>query len=127
MPDVCGVVCEFKTPGPMPGHIMLPVSNGATLEGENLPQSQSNRGWGIFSGTSAAAPQTAGAAALVLSAHPGLEPSQVKQLLLDSATDVTKGTSGHGEEAKPGWDPATGAGFVDAFQACLRATQLASS
>jgi serine protease AprX len=55
VPDVCGIVGEYSPSTPMKGHIMLPVPNGSELEGDNMPVSQSKKGWGIFSGTSAAA------------------------------------------------------------------------
>lgn len=125
VPDFCGCVGESRPSPPLPGHIMLPVPEGSDLEGENLPASQSQRGWGIFSGTSAAAPQIAGIVALILNAQPGMSPEQVKRILADTARDVTRGSSAHGDGATPGVDFATGAGFVDAFAACLRASQLA--
>ncbi|MCM3079638.1 S8 family serine peptidase [Brevibacillus invocatus] len=59
--------------------------------------------YGGFSGTSAAAPQVAGAAALVLERHPKLRPIDVRQLLYQTATDL--GT--------PGWDKRTGYGLLD--------------
>src|SRR5207248_455085 len=74
VPDVCGIVGEYSSRKPMAGHIMLPVPNGSKLEGESLPQGGRNRGWGVFSGTSAAAPQIAGIAALMLSVNPALRP-----------------------------------------------------
>jgi serine protease AprX len=123
LPDVCGVVGESGN-SPQKGHIMLPVPNGSELEGENMPNSQSHKGWGIFSGTSAATPQTAGVVALLLQINPHLTPNQVKSVLSDTATDVTRGTTALGDNARVGHDRATGAGFVNAFQACLRAESL---
>ena len=125
VPDVCGIVGELSDK-PMKGHIMLPVPNKSELEGENMPKSQGRKGWGIFSGTSAAAPQAAGIAALLLSVNPNLTPSQVKSILSDTATDVTRGRTCLGDAARVGYDEATGAGFMNAFQACLRAEILAS-
>jgi serine protease AprX len=125
VPDVCGVVGEFSSSTPLKGHIMLPVPNGCELEGENMPISKRKKGWGIFSGTSAAAPQAAGVVALMLSANPNLTPNQVKSILSDTATDVTRGKTGLGDAARIGFDDATGAGFIDGFEACLRAEMLA--
>lgn len=122
-PDFCGIVGEFGS-HPMKGHIMLPVPNGCELEGDNMPPTQSNKGWGIFSGTSAAAPQIAGVIALVLSVNPHLTPSEIKGILASTATDVVKGTTAHGETATAGRDLATGSGLVNALNACLRAQQL---
>ncbi len=127
VPDVCGVVGEATPGGPMPGHIMLPVPSGAGLEGENMPADKSDLGWGIFSGTSAAAPQIAGVVALMQHARAtvgkaALSTSEVKAILQATAIDVTEGLSGLGDPADIGFDRATGAGFIDAFSACVAAT-----
>ena len=122
VPDFCGIVGESSN-APMRGHIMLPVPRGSNLEGDNLPNSKSNKGWGIFSGTSAAAPQVAGVVALMLSVDPNLSPSDIKDILSDTTTDVLRGSSAHGEHAHLGYDAATGSGFVNAFEACLRVNQ----
>lgn len=123
VPDVCGIVGESGT-SPMKGHIMLPVPNGCELEGTNLPASHQSKGWGIFSGTSAAAPQVAGIAALMLSVNPNLTPAEIRAILEDTARDVSHGTTALGDTAQTGPDLATGAGFVNAFEACLRVEQL---
>ncbi len=127
VPDVCCIVGEWSPSKPLKGHIMLPVPNGCELEGENMPKNQGKKGWGIFSGTSAAAPQAAGIVAQLLSVNSTLTPNQVKSILADTATDVTRGETGLDDAADIGYDYATGAGFVDAFQACLRAESLAAS
>ena len=118
VPDFCGLVGERGTP-PLKGHIMLPVPNNSGLEGENMPRNKQNLGWGIFSGTSAAAPQVAGCIALMLSVNPNLTPEQVKRILSDTSIDVSKGESAHGLPALQGRDFATGSGLIDAFSACL--------
>jgi serine protease AprX len=120
VPDVCGIVGESSASTPLKGHIMLPVPNGSELEGENMPRNQSGKGWGIFSGTSAAAPQLAGIVALLLQVNPDLTPLQIKSLLSDTATDVTTGKTALGDSAQIGYDLATGAGLSNVFQACLR-------
>ena len=122
VPDFCGVVGEGGA-HPQKGHIMLPVPNGADLEGENLASHQSNKGWGLFSGTSAAAPQVAGIIALMLNVNGELTPAQIKTILADTSRDVESGQSANQDSAGPGHDHATGAGLVDAFAACLRVLQ----
>jgi serine protease AprX len=123
VPDLCGIVGESgKTP--QPGHIMLPVPNGSRLEGKNLPATASKKGWGVFSGTSAAAPQVAGTVALMLSIYPNLTPAEVKSILTATSRDVTRGKSAHGDTAHSGVDDATGSGLIDAYAACLRVRQL---
>lgn len=124
VPDFCGIVGQASNSQPLKGHIMLPVPHGAELEGENLPQKDSAKGWGIFSGTSAAAPQIAGVIALLYSIKPDLTPAQVRTVLSDTAQDVTAGSSAHDDVSTVGADLATGAGLVDAFAACLRAQLL---
>lgn len=68
-----------------------------------------------FNGTSAAAPNVAGVASLVLSANNRLTAGQVKQILAQTATDV----------GIPGHDLLTGHGFVNADAAVRRAIALA--
>lgn len=116
VPDVCGIVGRAQPP-PMEGHIMLPVPLGSTLEGENMSGSAAKEGWGIFSGTSASAPQVAGAVAMLFQLDATLQPSDVRQVLQNTARDVMAGTSAHGEAAGPGPDSATGFGLIDAYAA----------
>lgn len=127
VPDVCGIVGSAQPVGQnrfLPAHIMLPVPNGAGLEGDNLPQTSRGKGWGIFSGTSAAAPQTAGVVALMLSANPNLRPNTVKQILRDTAIDIIGGQTAMGDRAVRGNDLATGGGLIDAWEACQRAQRV---
>lgn len=63
------------------------------------------------SGTSLAAPQVAGVAALVLSRNQGLSAGQVRDVIQTTAEDL----------GNPGWDPFYGFGQVNAYQAVLRA------
>ncbi len=61
-------------------------------------------GYTIYSGTSMAVPHVAGTVALMLSANPGLDHYQLKQILKESAAD----------RGEPGADNAYGHGFIDA-------------
>lgn len=123
VPDFCGIVGEYGN-SPLKGHIMLPVPNNCELEGENMPNNKQNLGWGIFSGTSAAAPQVAGVIALMLSVNPELNPAQIKRILSDTSIDITSGTTFLGDTATQGRDNATGSGFINAFDACLMASNI---
>lgn len=114
---------------PRAQYIMLPVQPDCILDREQSeidPRvdltsdgTLSDDGWALFSGTSAAAPQLAGAAALVLGAKPALTPAQVIEALVMTATDVAAGFC-HPRFSNPAWagfDTATGAGLVNAAAA----------
>ncbi|MBN1372714.1 MAG: S8 family serine peptidase [Anaerolineaceae bacterium] len=127
VPDLSGLV------GMSPGasYIMLPLEPGDQIDtdragGVHPPQDETapNDGWAVFSGTSAAAPQLAGAAALVKEACSRLTPADVRDVLMKSAHDVTVGNcspSTGGNAAVVGPDTATGNGLVDAHKAVLLA------
>ncbi|MEE2707336.1 MAG: S8 family serine peptidase [Planctomycetota bacterium] len=68
-----------------------------------------------FTGTSAANPNMAGIASLVWSALPTATAGEIRQILVDTATDL----------AAPGRDDQTGAGLVNAESAVRRAVALA--
>lgn len=130
-PDVSGLV------GMRPGasYIMLPIQSGCDIDttraGGTWPgtaatprdETTASDGWGVFSGTSAAAPQIAGVCALIKEACGKLTPAQVRDVLKATATDVTVGSChpALGNSAGPGYDLATGAGLVDANKAVLSA------
>ncbi len=104
VPDICGLVGMQ----PSADYIVLPVQKGAALEKQ--------KGWGAFSGTSAASPMVAGVCALLKQADPTLTPDEIKTLLQYTATDVAKGHSQY-DSAGPGPDLATGYGLVNAARA----------
>ena len=124
VPTVCGLVGMQ----PRAQYLMLPVQPGCELDesesifddGEEGDGTTKSDGWALFSGTSAAAPQVAGAAALVLSAKPGLKPTQVIEALSKTAVDVLVGRSfpqRYNEPAGAGLDKATGFGLINAVAA----------
>ncbi len=67
-----------------------------------------------FFGTSAAAPDAAAVAALMLQARAGLTPADIRSLLMDSALDMST----------PGFDILTGTGLIDASKAVGFASSL---
>ena len=94
VPDVCGLV--GKPPAAV--YIMLPVEPSDEIDagygGIPYPDgddTKTNDGWAAFSGTSAAAPQLAGACALMRQAWPAMTPLQAKDILKTTARDVTQG------------------------------------
>ncbi len=130
VPDVCGLVGMR----PKAIYIMLPVEPGDNIDvghaGEQFPdgdETAPDDGWAAFSGTSAAAPQMAGVAALIKQVVPDISPQVMKAILMYTARDVVSGVSGSvsplnaGLFAGPGPDPATGGGMVDAHVAVMTA------
>lgn len=133
VPDLSGLVGMQ----PKAIYIMLPVEpgdsidstpwNAGGLQGGTHPngdETTNSDGWGAFSGTSAAAPQLAGAAALVKQACAALSPQRVRSILMSTARDVAAGNCNPatgGNPAVPGPDTATGNGLVDAHKAVLTA------
>ena len=126
-PDVCGLV------GLQPGaiYIMLPVEPGDEIDTDlaggthpNGDETTANDGWAAFSGTSAAAPQLAGVAALLKQACPTLTPADIKEIMRKTARDVTTGNcnpAAGNHTAVAGPDTATGEGLVDAHKAVMMA------
>ncbi len=130
VPDLSGLV------GMKPGanYIMLPVEPGDQIDVQkaggvfpNGDETANNDGWAAFSGTSAAAPQLAGVAALMKQACKKLTPQQIKAIMMKTARDVTAGkcnatalTPG-GVASVVGPDASTGNGLVDAHKAVLSA------
>jgi subtilisin family serine protease len=128
VPDLSGLV--GMRPNAM--YIMLPVeaqdqidvgNSGGTHP--NGDETTNKDGWAAFSGTSAAAPQLAGAAALIKQACRRLKPAQIKDILRKTARDVTAGNCfnqpGMNHPATVGPDTATGDGLVDAHKAVMLA------
>jgi subtilisin family serine protease len=135
VPDLSGLVGMR----PKAIYIMLPIEPGDAIDATpwndpngglqggthpNGDETTNNDGWGAFSGTSAAAPQLAGAAALVKQACPSLKPAEIREILKKSARDVKTGNchpNTGGNPAIVGPDTATGNGLVDAHKAVLLA------
>jgi hypothetical protein len=126
VPDLSGVVGMR----PRAMNIMLPVEPNDSIDQGNSggthpngDETAGNDGWACFSGTSAAAPQLAGVAALIKQACNKLTPGQIRQIMMDTARDVTQGNChpNHGHPATVGPDLATGHGLVDAHRASLMA------
>ena len=130
VPDFCGLVGLL----PRAAYIMLPVPPNCAIDNEESQvDGDGNQGdgttpmdgWGVFSGTSAAAPQLAGVCALLLERNPGLTPTDIKAALRRTARDVTAGHSNAASsddmhtpmQAGLGDDGSTGAGLVDAYAA----------
>lgn len=128
-PDASGLV-GMK---PRAAYILLPLQPGDDIDTSsaggthpNGDETTSKDGWAAISGTSAAAPQLAGVAALMKQACSKLTPVDVKKIMMSTARDVTVGncnSAAGGFPAGPGFDLATGAGLVDA-DAAVKAAKL---
>jgi hypothetical protein len=124
VPDVCGLVGQR----PKAAYIMLPQQEGANIDSDNAggthpngDETSASDGWAAFSGTSAAAPQLAGVAALIKQACRRLKPAAIRTIMKQTAKDVTTGTSATGTSSVDGPDNSTGDGLVDAYRAAIRA------
>lgn len=108
-----GVVATFSSAGPTPFDQQLKpdiAAPGVAIL-SSVPDSTSNEpgDWAIFDGTSMATPAVAGAAALLLQAHPTWTPADVKAALMATAHPAFVDAAGT-REASP---LTAGAGFVD--------------
>ena len=125
VPDFSGLVGLL----PRAAYIMLPVPSGSAIDSEcatgpGADGTAPADGWGVFSGTSAAAPQLAGVCALLLEKNPKLTPTDIKAILRRTARTVLVGNAnpsssddGVPVKAGPGDNGAAGAGLVDALAA----------
>jgi subtilisin family serine protease len=117
VPDVCGLVGMR----PDATYIMLPTPRGSTIDQEQSRRAADGTtpgdGWAVLSGTSAAAPQVAGACALLLEIDPELSPEDVRGLLMETARRVDHGWSNWDTGGLSARDGATGAGLLKADEA----------
>jgi minor extracellular serine protease Vpr len=112
-PALPGVVATFSSAGPTPfDHLLKPdiAAPGVAIL-SSVPGSRKDEpaDWAVFDGTSMATPVVAGAAALLLQAHPDWTPSDVKDALMATAQPAYADEGGT-REASP---LAAGAGLVD--------------
>lgn len=91
----------------------LPISNTGpgldlTAPGDMIYTTTTNGGFSYESGTSFAAPQVAGAAALVWQLHPDYSPREIRMLLCQTASRPAR---------SPKWNEKTGYGILNAYRA----------
>ena len=112
---------------PRASYIMMPIPAGCPIDveraaagtgsgaGDPPDGTAPNDGWALFSGTSASAPQLAGAAAVLRGIRANATPAEVTKALCDTAIDVRVGRCHprFNNPAQPGRDLATGFGLVD--------------
>jgi len=78
---------------------------------------ESDDGAAVFNGTSAAAPHVAGVVALMLEAGDDLKPNDIKEILSQSAIDITQRDNDTIIKNSTGFDSDSGFGLVDARRA----------
>ena len=124
VPTVCGLVGMQPRAQylmlPVPPRCEIDVSASAAASGDSGDGTGEGDGWALFSGTSAAAPQAAGAAALIIEAVPGIKPNNIIESLANTATDIVAGHSfpqRFNQAAAIGPDNATGWGLINASEA----------
>ena len=93
---------------------MLPVPETSHHATQLVGSATGADGWALFSGTSSATPQVAAVCALLLEKKPSLRPDKIKEILIETATDIAVGGAAGGQMAAAGLDAATGAGLVNA-------------
>ncbi len=117
VPDACGLVGLSNNGA---HYIMLPLQPNCEIDRQNSDGTAKDDGWAVISGTSAAAPQLAGAIALLLQKNPGLSADDIKSVFDQTSRDVVNGNANPasnenngGMFAGPGRDSATGPGLID--------------
>lgn len=119
VPDLSGLVGMASPAGRAGQYIMMPTAVNSRLDGRNGDGTGRADAWAAASGTSAAAPQIAGVAALMLQEQPGLSPAEIKSVLMKTARKVVNGAGNpFSNEGTPllAAEPkgATGAGLANA-------------
>jgi subtilisin family serine protease/bacillopeptidase F (M6 metalloprotease family) len=109
--DSDDVIADFSSRGPVtwstPPYVGTYIKPDISAPGVQILSCVPGEGWGIWDGTSMAAPHVAAAVALMLQANPSLTVATLKQLLINTAID----------RGAPGKDNSYGYGRMDAYAA----------
>ena len=93
--------------------------------GKDIYATVPNNGYKYHQGTSMASPNAAGVAALVRSYYPNLTAEQVKKIIMDSGTPLTKEVElGETNERKPFTEASKSGKFVNAYNALKMAESM---
>ena len=96
--------------------------------GSEIYSSLPNNEYGLKGGTSMAAPNVAGVAALIRSQYPNLSASQVKRIIMDSGLPIkAKVTVGENKDVKSFSEISSSGKIVNAYNALIMASQIANS
>lgn len=111
-----GKIADFSSRGPGMYHGQQTKKPDISAPGENILSSVPNGGYEAMSGTSMATPHVTGAAAILFQIDPNLTPTQVRNILIQTATPI----------GKPGdWDAAYGYGKINIYAAAKMAMTVA--
>ncbi|MEO1569439.1 MAG: S8 family serine peptidase [Pseudomonadota bacterium] len=121
VPDASGLVGLANNGA---SYIMLPVQPSCETDRQTSDGTATDDGWAVISGTSAAAPQLAGAIALLLEKNPTLTADDIRSVFERSSRDVVHGSANAasnenngGMPAAPVSDRATGSGLINIVDA----------
>ncbi|WP_281227431.1 S8 family peptidase [Flavobacterium aquiphilum] len=112
-----GVIAEFSNYGNFNVDVFAP--------GDEIYATIPNNKFKYLQGTSMAAPNAAGVAALIRAYYPKLKASQVKQILMDSGTPLPATVNlGEGQMASKAADSSKSGKMVNAYNALLMAEKM---
>jgi subtilisin family serine protease len=94
--DKSDVIADFSSRGPVIWKEAVLIKPDVLAPGVSIYSTYLNGGYASFSGTSAATPHVAGAAALLLQGHPDWSPEEVKSALSSTAIDLNCGVYDQG-------------------------------
>jgi len=100
-------ISGFSSRGPSGCGGEFAVKPEVVAPGEDIYSADADGGYTYLDGTSMAGPHVAGVAALMRSADPDIDVAMIKQILMDTATDL----------GDPGEDNVYGWGLVNAYEA----------
>ncbi len=81
-------IAYFSSKGPSAN--LFTIKPDVVAPGVNITSAKLGGGYIVYSGTSMATPHVAGAAALIIQAHPNYSPEEVKAALCETAVDLGK-------------------------------------
>lgn len=115
-----GKIAPFSSRGPGSFRGQDTQKPDLTAPGVDIDSTMPGGGFGKMSGTSMAAPHVTGAVALLLQIDPMLNPAQLKELLMATATPM----SAEDDFGDGTWNPHYGMGKTDIYRAAKAANEI---
>lgn len=113
-----GKIASFSSRGPGRYHGQETQKPDITAPGVDINSSIPGGRYGTMSGTSMAAPHVTGAVALLLQVEPTLNPTQLRKVLVKTATPAKS------EAEDQGWNPVYGFGRMNVYSAAKMAKEI---